>query len=367
MRKLKIAHVTNLAEAIPPKNKAGLEQMVFYLTEELVKLGHEVTIFGTEDSQTSANLIPLWPRGFSNDPNTTFTDPQTFSIWAVAEAFLHADEFDIIHDHTHFVAGHFAGSISTPVVCTVHHTGSYGYDTLQALPTAHQHYLNYLIHSHHTNFHLVCVSHAQRQQMLDLFGLDSYVVHNGISQPIVTPNKTHTHDYLAFLGYISGNKGVSQAIQATLRTSDNLIIAGPVDLHDTASQIYFEQEVKPYVDGNKIKYIGPLDMNEKINFLSQAKAVLMPIQWDEPFGLVAIEALACGTPVIAFNRGALPEIIENGKTGFIVDTIEDMASKINQIEQLSRPACTESYEKSFTATRMAHEYEKIYYKLVNKK
>ena len=364
-KKLRIAEVTNLAESIPPKHKAGLEQMVYYLTEELVKCGHDVTLFATADSKTSANLYPLWPIGLSNDKDFPIRSPETFSVWAISETFLHADEFDIIHDHTYYTAGHFCQLIQTPVVSTIHHDIArdiYSRNEIFKEPYRKYHQL-FKMHSNKLN--RVVVSNFQRHELEKHLRQPATTIHNGIPLDIWSQYKETPGDYFAFLGYISGNKGVAEAIQAILKTDEKLIIAGPIDIHDERSREYFEKQIEPYIDGNQIEYIGPIGMDKKIEFLMNAKATLMPIQWDEPFGLVAIESLATGTPVIAWNRAAMPEIIEDSVSGFLVNSVEEMTNRIQDIEQINRRNCRQRVENNFSAKKMASEYESLFYKILN--
>ena len=360
---LKIAQVTNLLESIPPRHKAGLEQMVYYLTEELVKAGHDVTVFGTADSQTSAKLVPIWPVGLTNDPQTVIRDPQTFAVWAVSEAFSHADEFDIIHDHTYHIAGHFAGSIKTPVVTTMHHPVEFN-SLLAQLPDSHAEYIRHFDKNHYTKAHTVVVSNFQKQRMEAEMQRSATVIHNGIPVNEWSEWKEKQGDYLAFLGYISGPKGAAEAIAATLKTDEKLLIAGPVDLHDHASQEYFKEKIEPFLEHPNIEWVGPLNKQEKQSFLASAKATLMPIQWDEPFGLVAFESMIMGTPVIAWIRASMPEIIQDGVNGFLVNSIDEMADRIKRVNELSRQSARNRVVENFSADKMAQSYIDLYYQIV---
>ncbi|NTV30780.1 glycosyltransferase family 4 protein [candidate division WWE3 bacterium] len=362
-KRLRIAQVTNLMESIPPKHKAGLEQMVYYLTEELIKRGHDVTVFGTADSKTSAKLYPLWPTGLSNDPQTAIRSPETFSVWAISEAFRHAEEFDVIHDHTYFIGSHFAKLINTPVVVTMHHPASFEADITNQFGPEYDPYVK-IIDSHFADAHAVVVSNFQREMLNKLLGRKSTTIHNGISLAEWENYSTEPGNYFAFLGYLSGNKGAAEAIQAILKTKHKLRLAGPIDIHDHASKEYFKHNIEPYLDGDQIEWVGPLGHSEKQHFLQQAKATLMPIQWDEPFGLVAIESLACGTPVIAWDRAAMPEIIRDGQTGFLVHSIEELAKSLEKADSLSRQQCRQDFEQRFTAEKMALQYEEFYYNLI---
>ncbi|MCA9397777.1 glycosyltransferase, partial [candidate division WWE3 bacterium] len=295
--RLRIAQVTGLHESVPPVNKSGLEQLVHYLIEGLIKRGHSVTLFGTGDSKTSAELVPVWPMATTRDPLGKILPDQTYTTWAVSEAYLQSERFDIIHNHTGWVSGHFAGLIDTPVVTTLHHPVPSPKGFFDQFPDEYLSYFKTFEDDHFKNNHLVAVSHSQTRHLVQ----PATVIHNGIPEEEWSTYSSKPGDYLAYLGYISGNKGVHEAILATLNTNETLKIAGGVDENDFRSIEYFNDKVKPYIDHEQIIYVGALDNNEKKEFLAGAKATLMPIQWDEPFGLVAIESMSCGTPVIALN------------------------------------------------------------------
>jgi len=355
-QKLRIAQITNCWESVPPQNKGGLEQMVFYLCEGLSKLGHEVTLFGTADSNISGKVVPIWPKAVSHDPYGRYLNTTNYTMWSVSEAFHHASEFDIIHNHTSWVSGHFLGLINKPVVTTLHHPVGNPNDFLSQFPPEYKSYFDRIEHQHFSEGYVVSVSNNQGKYVSDLYR----VIHNGIPQSEWLDNTSNSGSYLAYLGYISGNKGVAEAIQAVMPTTEKLKIAGAVMEHDLDSVRYFKEQVEPFIDADKIEYLGPINQADKKEFLKNAKAVLMPIQWEEPFGLVAIEALACGTPVIANNRGALPEIIENGINGFLVNSVEEMTTKIAEVDKIDRRNCRKRFEENFTAERMVANYEKLY-------
>ncbi len=354
---MRIAQVTSLAESVPPLNKNGLEQVVDYLTEELVKMGHEVTLFGTADSKTSANLDAVWPKAVTRDPRLPSLKPETYATWSVAQAFRRHREFDLIHDHTRFTAGYFAGAITTPVVTTMHHPVAFEEGFKSQFPDECQKYLD-RIWGAFANVNTVVVSEFQRQKLQN----PCTVIHNGLPterwQFVEKPG-----EYYAFLGYLTPDKGVAEAIQAILPTGEKLKIAGPILEEDSRAKVYFQSRVQPYL-GEQIEYLGPLDHAQKMEFLGGAKGVLMPIQWDEPFGMVAIESMACGTPVIAWNRAAMPEIIEDGKSGYLVKSVEEMTEKIKRIGGLARKDARDRVEKYFSARKMADEYVSLYERIL---
>lgn len=362
MSKLRIAQVTNLQESVPPKGKNGLEQVVADLTEELVKMGHDVTLFATADSKTSAKLVPIWPTARSRDPYGKTMDSPTFATWSISEAFIRHKEFDIIHSHAGgFMAGHFAGAIPTPVVTTIHNPVSY--DFLKQFPPEYLHYFDTIQEKHFSYTHPVAVSQFQAR----ILKRPATVITNGIPLENWNTFSEETGEYFAFLGYMTPDKGAAEAIQAILKTSEKLVIAGSLREDDPRGQSYFEEKIKPYIDDDKIKFVGILAPDQKADFYKKAKATLMPIQWDEPFGLVAIESMVCGTPVIAWNRAAMPEIIEEGVSGYLVNSVEELTQKITEVDKLSRKKARERVEHHFTAEIMAKKYVELYEKLLSEK
>jgi glycosyltransferase involved in cell wall biosynthesis len=359
MKKMRIAQVTNLQESVPPKGKNGLEQVVADLTEELVKMGHDVTLFATADSQTSAKLVPIWPKARSRDEFGKSMDSQTFATWSISEAFIRHTEFDIIHSHAGgFMAGHFAGAIPTPVVTTIHNPVSY--DFLNQFPPEYLHYFETIQEKHFARTHSVAVSQFQA----NILKRPATVITNGIPLENWETFSSEPGEYFAFLGYMTPDKGAAEAIEAILKTDEKLVIAGSLRDDDPRGQEYFEKRIKPYIDDSKIKFVGILKPEEKAEFYKKAKATLMPIQWDEPFGLVAIESMVCGAPVIAWNRAAMPEIIEDGVSGYLVNSVEELSEKIIMVDKLSRSKARERVEQYFTAEIMANKYVELYEKIV---
>lgn len=362
MRKLRIAQVTNLQESVPPKGKNGLEQVVSDLTEELVKMGHEVTLFASADSQTSAKLVSIWPKARSRDEYGKAMDSQTFATWAIAEAFIRHKEFDIIHSHAGgFMAGHFAGAIPTPVVTTTHNPVSY--DFLKQFPPEYLQYFEKIQEKHFNYAHAVVVSQFQA----NILRRPSTVIANGIPLENWDTFRAEPGEYFAFLGYMTPDKGAAEAVEAILKTDEKLVIAGSLRDDDPRGHEYFEKRIKPFIDDGKIKFVGILKPEEKADFYKKAKATLMPIQWDEPFGLVAIESMVCGSPVIAWNRAAMPEIIEEGVSGYLVNSVEEMTEKIQQVDKLSRTKARERVEQYFTAEIMAKKYVALYERILSEK
>jgi len=355
MRKLRIAQVTNLQESVPPLGKNGLEQVVYDLTEELVRMGHEVTLFATANSKTSADLIPIWPAAMSRDQYAHALDSQTMTMWAVAEAFIRYSDFDVIHSHAGgYIAGHFAGAIPTPVVSTIHNPVSY--DFLKQFPPDYLHYFETIQEKHFAYAHPVAVSNFQAS----VLKRSCHVIHNGIPLESWNTFSQESGDYFAFLGYMTPDKGAAEAIQGILQTNERLVIAGSLREDDPGGQEYFKEKIKPFINDRQIKYVGVLNHDQKVEFFKKAKATLMPIQWDEPFGLVAIESMACGTPVIAWNRAAMPEIIEDRVSGYLVNSLGELVERIGEIDKISRLAVRKRVEERFSAEAMGRKYVDFY-------
>ena len=257
---MKIAQVTNLFESVPPENQHGLERVVYDLTEELVKMGHEVTLFATADSQTSAKLVAMWPKAVGKDEYGKILDGSTYSMWSVSEAFIRQKEFDVIHDHTRFVAAHFAGAINTPVVTTIHHPVSKELDFPLQYPVEYQAYFKKITTRNLSHINPVVVSDFQAQIFNRGYGRMPTVIYNGLPLEL-WPFCQTPQDYFAFLGYITPDKGAAEAIQAILPTGQKLKIAGPLDDREI-NQNYFLQRIKPYLNNN-IEYVGSLGFDQK--------------------------------------------------------------------------------------------------------
>ncbi len=350
MQRLRIAQISSLDEPITDSSTNGLSQIVYNLTQELVDLGHDVTLYAPLRSSTGGTLVPI-----SNHANASKTI--LGKVLPVAAAFSDWRNFDIIHDHTRFYSTLFAHLLPIPVVSTVHHPVQF--DELHWHHPAEEYRAFFrpiwerLLKSINTVF----VSQFQRAH----FYGKGQVIYNGLPlNKWSAPNFASGH-YLAFLGSITETKGTHEAIQAALLANESLILAGITDKNGQ----YFQQKINPFVDGDRVSYIGSLNFERKKNFLAEAKAVLMPIQWDDPLPTVALESLASGTPVIAWNRSSMPEIIENGKTGFLVSSIEEMAARVKDLGRIDRRACRSRVERLFDSKQMATRYVNLYNALCN--
>jgi len=335
---MRIAQVAPLLESVPPRYYGGTERVVSYLTEELVKQGHEVTLFASGDSKTSAELIPIVDKALRL--NKFQSDPLAHHIILLNQLNMMSQEFDFIHFHIdllHFAQHQF---MLTPSLTTMH-----GRLDLPHLST---------IFKEFKDIPLVSISNSQR---IPLPKANWHAtVYNGV------PEETYTYrpqagEYLAFLGRISPEKGIERAIEIALRVGMKLNIAAKVDKVD---EEYYCEVIKPLLKNPLIDYIGEINEHEKDGFLGNAYATLFPIDWPEPFGLVMIESMACGTPVIAFNRGSVSEVMLHGETGFIVTDINGAIEAVEKIDTISRQCCRYIFEQRFSATQMAKGYLKAY-------
>ena len=353
MKKLRIAQVVSLQESIPPKGKNGLEYMVYYLTEELVRRDHEVTLFATKDSKTSAKLIDVLP--YSAAKKRLFGwNATNYSLSSMSKAAEMADEFDVIHTHIGSAAFYFTELIKTPIVETIH---SPIYKTAKKDKLSKNltdRYTQDRLRRYKKAYH-VFVSKSQKDNTL--IKNNGSVIHNGIDLDKFKFKKT-AQDYFLYLGYITPDKGAHLAVQAAKRAKVKLKLAGSYE----GCEEYFKKKIKPYLKKGEIEYVGVVNPIQRNQLLGGAKAILVPIQWEEPFGLIMTEAMACGTPVIGFNRAAVPEIVSDGKTGFVVEDIKEMVRAIKKIDSVDRIKCRERVEKYFSVEKMVDEYEKVYEK-----
>ncbi len=343
---MRIAQIAPLWERVPPPGYGGTELVVGLLTDELVRRGHEVTLFASGDSITLAKLESVYPRALRLDK--TVKEPAVYDMLQLSRVYEQAEEFDIIHSHVGFIALSYANLVNTPTVHTLH--GIFSPD-------------NEKMFLHAKNQPYVSISHSQRQSRLEL----NYAatVYNGID---VSSHKFHPQaeepPYLAFLGRISPEKGTHLAIQIAKQAGWRLKIAGKVDVVDVE---YYEREVKPLIDGKQIEYLGEANHEQKNALMGGAVATLFTITWQEPFGLVMVESMAAGTPVIAMNMGSVPEVILHGKTGFICNSVEECASAVSKAAELDRYTCRQHVENNFSVRKMVDGYEAVYQQICAKR
>ena len=348
---MRIAQVVSLQESVPPKGKNGLEFVVHYLTEELIKRGHQVTLFATKDSKTSARLIDILP--FPAAKKRLFGwGGMDYSLAAMTKAAEMANEFDVIHTHIGSSAFYFADLIKTPIIETVH-------SPIHKLPRKYipkkklfNRYSKDTIRRYKKIRHIFV---SKNQMNSSFLKMNSGVIHNGIALGDFNFKKK-ADDYFVYLGYITQNKGAHIAAQAARWAKVNLKLAGSCK----GCEGYFKEKVKPYLKKGKIEYVGVASPAKRNKLLGGAKAILVPVQWEEPFGLVMIEAMACGAPVIGFNKAAVPEIVIDGKTGFVVEDMRRMVSAIKKIDQIDRADCRKHIERNFSVEKMVDKYEEAY-------
>jgi glycosyltransferase involved in cell wall biosynthesis len=338
-----IAQIAPLTEAIPPKLYGGTERVVSWLTEELIALGHEVTLFASGDSQTSARLEAVWPRALRLDG--AVRDPNALHMMMLERVYRRAGDFDFLHCHLDYYPFSLLSRQPTPFVTTLHGRLDLPehqpvFDTFSAVP-------------------VVSISNAQRRPLPRANWVRT--VHHGLPLNLLTP-KPVTPGYFGFLGRIAPEKGIDRAIRIAEHCGVPLKVAAKVDRTD---QDYYDEQIAPMMRSGNVEYIGEINDGEKSEFLSGAIALLVPIDWPEPFGLVMIEAMACGTPVIAFNRGSVPEIVEDGLTGFIVEDQTGAIGAVDRLTLLSREKIRRRFEERFTARRMAQEYLAAYRSLTD--
>jgi glycosyltransferase involved in cell wall biosynthesis len=341
---MRIAQVAPLTEAVPPKLYGGTERVVHWLTEELVVLGNEVTLFASGDSQTSAKLDATWPKALRLDGSVR--DPNALHMVMLERVRQKCDdeEFDFLHFHLDYYPFSLFYRQPTPFVTTLHGRLD--------LPE-HQPVFNTF-----SSVPVISISNAQRRPVPQANWIRT--IHHGMPEKLLTPRPT-TPGYLAVLGRIAPEKGVDRAIKIAIRCGIPLKIAAKVD---RADQDYYDEVVRPLINHPLVEFIGEIGDHEKSDFLSGATGLLVPIDWPEPFGLVMIEAMACGTPVIAYNRGSVAEIIDEGLTGFIVEDEISAVSAVGRLSQLNRDAIRRQFEARFTARRMALDYLAAYRNLM---
>ncbi|MEA2909353.1 MAG: hypothetical protein QOJ15_1434 [Bradyrhizobium sp.] len=340
---MRIAQVAPLTEALPPKLYGGTERVVSWLTEELIQLGHDVTLFASGDSRTSAKLEAPWPRALRLDGSVR--DANALHMVMLEQVRRRADEFDFIHCHLDYYPFSLFSRQSTSFVTTLHGR----LDLPEHQP----------VFSTFSSVPVVSISNAQRRPVPNANWVRT--IHHGLPERMLAPLPV-SQQYLAFLGRIAPEKRVDRAIRIAQECGLPLKIAAKID---NADRDYYEESIRPIMGGPGVEYIGEIADHEKSAFLSGAVALLVPIDWPEPFGLVMIEAMACGTPVIAFNRGSVPEIVEDNLTGFIVEDEKSAVGSVYRVAELSRAKVRERFEQRFTAHRMAQDYLAVYRSLMD--
>jgi len=342
---MRIAQISPLIESVPPKMYGGTERVVSWLTEELVKQGHDVSLFASGDSITGAELVPCSDQALRLDPKCKDTYPHLMMMLDTVRTCAH--EFDLVHFHVEFFHLPLFRQMADRTLTTLH---------------SRQDFNDYaLLYKTYNRMPLAAISKSQSTAipMANVAG----VIYHGLPANLFKANLKPKGDYLAFLGRIARDKRPDRAIEIARAAGIPLKIAAKIDAVD---QAYYRDEIKPLLDGPDVEFVGEVNEREKQVFLGNARALLFPIDWPEPFGLVMIEAMACGTPVLAFKNGSVPEVIDEGVTGYVVNTVEEAIETLPKVLDLDRKTVRATFDERFTAARMARDYVKLYRKLLNK-
>lgn len=363
---MKIAQIAPPWITIPPRNYGGTETVIYHLVEELVAQGHDVTLFAPGDAKTSAKQISFLPQSLTevSVPWTAHLQPFYHLQKSIDYIKEHAQEFDIIHTHLSSSSDMYifplTTSLALPHVTTLH--SCFPFERVQTWIGEGDHY--YMEWA--SSAPMVAISETAKEAVpysLNFVG----IVHNGLPVTEFRPTGAQREDFFVWLGRFVPEKGTHLAIQAAKLANVPIVLAGVVYQDQRASVRYFEEEIKPLIDNEQVRYIGPVNMTQKVDLLSRARGFLNPIQWEEPFGMVMIEAMASGCPVITFDRGAAPEILVHGKTGFLVRNIDEMVQFIPRIDEVDRNVTRRHVEENFSVRVMAENYVKIYQKVIETK
>jgi glycosyltransferase involved in cell wall biosynthesis len=337
MSALRVAMLAPISWRVPPLGYGPWEQFVSLLTEGLVDRGVEVTLFATADSETRARLVGSAPAGYSDDPTL---DAKVWEALHVAAVFEHADEFDLVHNSADFLPLTYSRLVDTPVVTTIH-----GFSSERIVP---------VFERYDGHVHYVAISDADRHPKLHY----AATIHHGIDMSAFELGDG-AGDYLLFLGRIHHDKGVVEALDLAERTGLQLLIAGIVQ-----DERYYDELVAPRVDGERIRYLGPVGPDRRGELLGRARALVHLVNFEEPFGFSVVEAMACGTPVVAHARGSLPEIVRSGENGFLVSSPDEAAAAVDAAADLDRAAVRASVERRFAVDRMVDDYLALYRRIV---
>jgi len=354
---MKIAHIAPPWIAIPPKNYGGTEIVLYNLIEEQVAQGHDVTLFAPADARTSAKIVSFFPHSLIESGVPWHAHLKAYYHFHMAIEYIKSHHFDVVHTHLSSSADMYIYPLlkaaAVPVIVTLH--SRFPFDRAASwLGDADQYYLDWL-----APVPMIAISESAREDVpykLNFIG----VIHHGLPTDAFTPTVEESEDFLFWLGRIVPEKGPHLAIEAAKACGRPLVLAGTVDRHLPDAVNYFEQMIKPHLDGQQIRYVGPVGMQEKIDWFSRAYGMLNPIEWKEPFGMVVIEAMAVGCPIISFARGSTPELIAHGKSGFLVDDLQEMIHYIEKLESLDRKVVRAHVEQNFSVRVMAEKYTKAY-------
>ena len=338
---MKIAQITSIYLSIPPKTYGGTERIVYHLCRHLTKRGHEVELFASGDSTVDCPVQSVLPVACQDDPGATLYLEKEFEARNTYNLYRQAGRFDLIHAHWPTLAPYFSGFAETPTLVT------YAYIEKEL----HEYYRR-----HFPRSIPVCVSRAQA----GMLGDESLpVVYNGIELSEI-PLGTSPEEFFLVAGRMTPGKGIAEAIRIAQKAGVKLLIVGHATSHLPWSPEYFAKEVRPHIDGKRIRYIERLPHPELMETMSRARGLLFPLKWDEPFGMVVVEAMAAGAPVLAYRRGAMPELIKDGETGFLLQNEDEMVAALGSVDKLDRKRCRDWVREQFSVERMVDGYERLY-------
>ncbi len=344
---MKIAQITSVYIPVPPPSHGGTEWMVYQLTEGLRRRGHEVELFASGDSQVTVPLHAVVSRATLDDPDMTVYLDKEYETRNTYNLYRQADRFDLLHAHWPTLAPYFANFTDRPTCVT------YAYIE-KAL---HLYY-----RAHFPRLQPICISHAQARMLEEP---DLPVVYNGLDVDSM-PFSNAPDDYFVIVGRIVPNKGIADAIRVARKAGVRLKIVGHVTSYIPWARSYYEDEVKPHIDQDRVQWIEHLDNPATLDLVSKARGFIFPLQWDEPFGLAVAEAMAVGTPVLTYPKGSMPEVVAHGKTGFIVESEDDMVEALRRLDTIDRHACRRWVRDNFSLERMLNGYEEVYRRVVGK-
>jgi glycosyltransferase involved in cell wall biosynthesis len=358
---MKIAHIAPPWLSIPPKNYGGTEIVIYNLVEEQVARGQDVTLFAPGNTKTSAKLISFFPKPLVEEGIPWQGHLKAYYHLYKSVEYIKRHKFDIVHTHLSSSSDMYifplVSPLVTPHVTTLH--SRFPFDRVQSWTgKADELYMEWA-----PLLPMVAISESAREEVpydLNFVG----VVHHGLSMQQFLPTAKNRGDFFVWLGRFVEDKGTHLAIEAAKRAGVKIVLAGTIDRHQQDSVNYFNTVIKPQIDNDQVKYVGPVNMKQKISLFSRARGFLNPIEWEEPFGMVMIEAMALGCPVISFTRGAAPELIAHRKTGFLVKNVDEMVRFIPRIDEIDREATRQYVERNFSVRVMANKYMKIYNQVI---
>src|SRR5437588_2128169 len=358
---MKIAHIAPPWIPIPPKNYGGTEIVIYNLVEEQVAQGHDVTLLAPGDAKTSAKQVSFFPQSLLEEGIPWVAHLKAYYHMHKSIEYIKEHDFDIVHTHLSSSSDMYIFPLTAPLtqphIMTLH--SRFPFDRVQSwMGKADEYYMEWA-----PSVPIVAISESARAEVpypLNFVG----VVHHGLPMQQFVPTAKKVGDFFVWLGRFVPDKGTHLAIQAAKKAGVKIVLAGTIDRHQQESVNYFHQVIEPHIDNEQVRYVGPVNMKQKISLLSRARAFLNPIEWEEPFGMVMIEAMALGCPVISFARGAAPELVVHRKTGFLVHDVEEMVRFIPRIGEINRDVTRMHVDHNFSARVMAEKYVKIYKKVI---